>query len=164
VFHQGTGFYLHQVPFPFLTDAEEVETGIPQGEFFPNLGDSGDDLIQGQFFRRLIGPGGKEGGYPAVVVNPRRSPAGLCLGRGFAFFQDKTGAGNIAAPVSEEFDESARIGAMTGDSFLSIPGDDEETVGPFYKQGFPVVSEQLYGSRIAYRFLIVTAPPGAGGP
>jgi hypothetical protein len=32
---------------------------------------------------------------------------------------------------------------VTGDSGLSVPGDDEEAVGPFYEKGFPVVSEKV---------------------
>jgi hypothetical protein len=34
---------------------------------------------------------------------------------------------------------------VAGDFGLSVPGNDEETVGPFNEPGFPVVAEQLYG-------------------
>jgi hypothetical protein len=150
VFHQGTGLYLYQVALLPAVGAEEVETGVFQAEFRPNFAKAGDNFPQDQFFRSPVGPGGKEGGYPLPVVDSRRRPAGLGPGTGLPPFQDQPGPGNIAAPVAEKFDKPPRVGAMTGDSGFSVSGDDEETVGPFYKEGFFVVFEQLEG-RDLYR-------------
>jgi hypothetical protein len=142
LFHQGAGLYLYQVAFPPAVGAEKIEPGILQAELRLNFAKAGDNFSQDQFFRRLVGPGGKEGDYSLPVVDSRRRPTGLGPGTGLPPFQDQPGPGNVAAPVSEKFDKPPRIGAMTGNSGLSIPGDDEETVGPLNKEGFPIVSEQ----------------------
>jgi hypothetical protein len=141
MFYQGTGLYLYQVAFPLPVKTEKVKTGIPYRKFGLNFTDAGDDLRQNQFFRRLVCPGGAKGDYAVPVVKPRRRPAGCCLGSGFPLFQDQPGSGNIVAPVPEKFDKPARIGAVTVESCCSVPGNDEETIRPFLKQRFPVVSE-----------------------
>jgi hypothetical protein len=45
VFHQGTGLYLYQMAFPPAVNAEEVKTGVFQGEFRLNFPEAGDDLL-----------------------------------------------------------------------------------------------------------------------